>query len=256
MVDRSPELDQLATALSAAQAEFSAIPKEQDNQFYSSKYADLASVVTAAAPIITKHGLSVTQWIGSNGAGDTLTTYLLHSSGQFIAGEAPLHLVNSKGEPWVAPQGQGSAVTYARRYAYMAALGLVAEEDDDGNAASQPPPAGGAPATQAPPPSGGAPPAQASAVETVTDKQAKMLYARSRHLQRLDLDKMLMAVGARNLDDVPRNRVDELLQMFETGHAPAPPPDVPIDTEGLPDPQEPPPDWTPGEPTPDDDIPF
>jgi hypothetical protein len=34
------------------------------------------------------------------------------------------------------PQGQGSAITYARRYALMAVLGLVADEDDDGNKAS------------------------------------------------------------------------------------------------------------------------
>ena len=39
------------------------------------------------------------------------------------------------------PQGQGSAVTYARRYSYCAALGIVADEDDDGQAASQPAPA-------------------------------------------------------------------------------------------------------------------
>src|SRR6185437_2346540 len=37
------------------------------------------------------------------------------------------------------PQGQGSAITYMRRYAYLASLGLVTAEDDDGNAASQQP---------------------------------------------------------------------------------------------------------------------
>ena len=36
------------------------------------------------------------------------------------------------------PQGQGSAITYARRYALMAMLALVADEDDDANAASKP----------------------------------------------------------------------------------------------------------------------
>jgi len=35
------------------------------------------------------------------------------------------------------PQAQGSAVTYARRYAYMSVLGLVADEDDDGQRATQ-----------------------------------------------------------------------------------------------------------------------
>lgn len=34
------------------------------------------------------------------------------------------------------PQGQGSAITYARRYALMSILGLVADEDDDGSEAT------------------------------------------------------------------------------------------------------------------------
>lgn len=36
------------------------------------------------------------------------------------------------------PQGVGSAITYARRYALGCMTGVVTEEDDDGNAASQP----------------------------------------------------------------------------------------------------------------------
>jgi hypothetical protein len=36
------------------------------------------------------------------------------------------------------PQGMGSAITYARRYALGCMTGLVTEEDDDGNNASQP----------------------------------------------------------------------------------------------------------------------
>jgi hypothetical protein len=59
---------------------------------------------------------------------------LLHKSGQFIADTALLHLVKDD------PQAHGSAMTYLRRYSYMAILGLVADEDDDGNAASQPKP--------------------------------------------------------------------------------------------------------------------
>jgi hypothetical protein len=34
------------------------------------------------------------------------------------------------------PQGQGSAITYARRYALCAVLNLVGDDDDDGNGAS------------------------------------------------------------------------------------------------------------------------
>ena len=130
MREHSEQLDQLATALASAQAEFTAIPKTETNPFFKSKYAGLPSVVEAASPILTKHGLSVSQHLGCDETGDTLTTWLLHKSGQFIASTMRLHL--SKQDA----QGQGSATTYARRYAYMGVLGLVADEDDDGNRAS------------------------------------------------------------------------------------------------------------------------
>ena len=125
----SEALDQLAAALSAAQAEFSAVPKESVNPFFKSNYAALPDVVKHATPVLTKQGLSDSQFIDEE---DTLTTILLHQSGQWISATAKLHLVKDD------PQAAGSAVTYMRRYAYMAVLGLVADTDDDGNAASQP----------------------------------------------------------------------------------------------------------------------
>jgi len=139
-VPRSNEINELAAALVAAQAEFSAVPKGSNNPFFKSKYAALPDVVASASPVLAKHGLAVTQGISfqqgfsdnANVLHDTLTTTLIHKSGQWIQSEMPLHL------PKQDPQGQGSAVTYARRYAYMAILGLVADDDDDGNAASRP----------------------------------------------------------------------------------------------------------------------
>jgi hypothetical protein len=131
----SNEINEIATALVAAQAEFSAVPKGSVNPFFKSKYAALPDVVAHAAPILAKHGLAVTQSITYIIAGDTifdaLKTALIHKSGQYIENEMLLHL------PKQDPQGQGSAVTYARRYSYMAILGLVADDDDDGNAASK-----------------------------------------------------------------------------------------------------------------------
>lgn len=133
----SNEINELAAALVAAQAEFSAVPKGSNNPFFKSKYAALPDVVASASPVLAKHGLAVTQSISfqlvpGGTCVDTLTTTLLHKSGQFIENEMVLHL------PKQDPQGQGSAVTYARRYSYMAILGLVADDDDDGNAASRP----------------------------------------------------------------------------------------------------------------------
>ena len=132
MSEHSPELNELAAALSRAQGEFPAIPKTADNPFFKSKFADLPTVVEAASPILAKHGLSVSQTLGYSDGVDTLTTYLLHSSGQFMADTMRLHLVKTD------PQGHGSATTYARRYSYMSVLGLVADEDDDGNKANTP----------------------------------------------------------------------------------------------------------------------
>jgi hypothetical protein len=131
--EHSDQLDALAAALSEAQAEFTAIPKTETNPFFKSKFAGLPQVVKAASPILTKHGLSVTQHIGYDDRGDTLATWLLHKSGQFICDTMRLHSAPAKGLSEV--QGQGSATTYSRRYAYMAVLGLVADEDDDGQTA-------------------------------------------------------------------------------------------------------------------------
>ena len=128
---RSTKIDLLATALCAAQAEFTAVEKNSENPFFSSRYADLAAAVKMATPIVTRHGLAVSQLIGFDEKGETLTTWLLHKSGQFLCQPMRLRLVKADS------QSQGSATTYARRYSYMAVLGLVADEDDDGNAAQK-----------------------------------------------------------------------------------------------------------------------
>ena len=125
--------EDLYKALIAAQGEFEAVAKDSDNPFFNSHYASLFAVVKAATPILQKHGLAVTQLISWDTIDqDLLITRLVHESGQSIETTSRLHLTKQD------PQGHGSAVTYMRRYAYMAILGLVADEDDDGNAASAP----------------------------------------------------------------------------------------------------------------------
>lgn len=129
-MNHSEALDLLANALSAAQGQFQAVSKDAANPFFKSRYASLPAVVEAASPILAANGLSVSQLLGHGVHGDTLTTVLLHKSGQYLADT--MHLRPVKNDP----QAQGSATTYGRRYAYMAVLGLVADEDDDGNAGS------------------------------------------------------------------------------------------------------------------------
>lgn len=122
-------INELAAALSKAQAEIIGAKKDANNNFFKTPYADLASVWDACRQPLTKNGLSVTQTtdVSENGVMILVTT-LLHSSGQHIQGRYPIQPVKND------PQGLGSAITYARRYALQAIVG-VAPTDDDGEAA-------------------------------------------------------------------------------------------------------------------------
>jgi hypothetical protein len=115
----------LFKALAAAQAEMESAKKDAANPFFKSKYADLAEVVRVSK-VIHKHGLSVMQMpVGKN----ELVTILAHESGEYIKSCYEMTPVKND------PQGVGSCITYQRRYALQAILGIPAE-DDDGNAAS------------------------------------------------------------------------------------------------------------------------
>lgn len=127
----SAAIAELATALAKAQSEMEGAAKDTANPFFKSKYADLQSVWTACRKALTKNGLAVAQVAGGDGVTVTVTTLLTHSSGQWLRGE--LTMTPTKNDP----QGIGSCITYARRYALASMVG-VAPEDDDGNAASQP----------------------------------------------------------------------------------------------------------------------
>lgn len=123
---------EIAKALNAFQAELVTVAKDADNPFFRSKYADLASIMKATQPVLTKHGLAVVQLPSTTADGKpALTTIVMHTSGDSIESTVPLILAKQD------PQGLGSAITYMRRYAYAAALQIVIDEDDDGNSAVQ-----------------------------------------------------------------------------------------------------------------------
>lgn len=132
---QSEKIDELAKALIAAQSQLQPAKKDSVNPHFRSGYASLQSVFDAARPALAPQGLAVSQGFtnGTNGETVTVTTTLLHSSGQWM--RSALTMKPSKADP----QGIGSAITYARRYSLAAILGIVVDEDDDGNAASQKP---------------------------------------------------------------------------------------------------------------------
>lgn len=125
---KSETINELATALSKAQGEMSAAKKDTTNPFFKSKYADLSSVWEAARGPLSKNGLSVVQTTNpTDGKSVELVTALLHSSGQWITGT--MVMIPTKQDP----QGLGSCITYMRRYALSAILG-ISQDDDDANA--------------------------------------------------------------------------------------------------------------------------
>ena len=123
---QSESITDLATALCLAQAEMGGAIKDSNNPFFKSSYADLTSVIKVIKEPFAKWGLSFVQLpvtsAGGNGVG--VSTMLMHKSGQWLQGEYLLPMDK------VTPQGAGSAITYARRYALQALVGIPSVDDD------------------------------------------------------------------------------------------------------------------------------
>jgi len=126
------DIGPLAAALAKAQATFPTIPRDKEVTVkmktggeYKFKYAPLDTILAAVRGPLSANGLAIVQMLD----GDGLVTLLLHESGARLEGRVRLHEADNV-------QGLGSEITYLRRYAIQAMLGLAAEEDDDGNRAS------------------------------------------------------------------------------------------------------------------------
>jgi hypothetical protein len=131
----STTVGKLAAALASAQAEMSPAKKNATNPHFRSTYADLASLHEASRAALGKHGLAVVQLPGRRDDGTTtVTTLLMHASGEFVGDESGVRLSAE------TAQAAGSVISYLRRYGYAAVLGL-SSEDDDGAAASAAQPA-------------------------------------------------------------------------------------------------------------------
>ncbi len=127
----SEHIDQIAMALAAAQAEIQNPAKDATNPHFKSTYADLPSGLKAIRPALSKHGIAVLQMTRMDGECMYLDTRLAHKSGQWIGSSYYVARFPVK------HQEAGSALTYARRYALFALVGIAGDDDDDdGNAAS------------------------------------------------------------------------------------------------------------------------
>lgn len=128
----SPAIEKLAAALAAAQAEMEPAVKGKANPAFKSKYADLDACWKSMRGPLAKHGLSLAQMPSAEGQIVTVTTLLMHTSGQWLLSRLTVRATASD------PQKIGTAITYARRYA-LGIVGVTADEDDDANSHSNDP---------------------------------------------------------------------------------------------------------------------
>jgi hypothetical protein len=102
--------------------------KDSTNPHFKTAYADLASVWDACRAPLANAGLSVVQLVSSDATHAIIETILAHSSGEWVSSLLAVPLTKADA------QGLGSAITYGRRYALAAIVG-VCPADDDGEAA-------------------------------------------------------------------------------------------------------------------------
>jgi hypothetical protein len=125
-MEKSESIKELASALCKAQSVLSKAIKDSSNPHFRSKFANLESVWDAARSPLAENNLSVTQLLGSNPEGRAiLTTMLIHSSGEYLQSTVILPIVKP------GPQELGSCLTYSKRYALTALLGLAETSLDD-----------------------------------------------------------------------------------------------------------------------------
>lgn len=138
MHQSSERIGAIAAALARAQAELtnpektltavmrSPFPREDDRTF---RYASLASGLEIVRKTLSQQEIATIQTtrIEAATAQIHLTTLLAHSSGEWIASEWPVCAAKDV----EAPHRMGAALTYARRYALFALVGIAGEDDLD-----------------------------------------------------------------------------------------------------------------------------
>ena len=127
MINQSEQITNLAAALLKAQRDIGSALKKADNPYFKSKYADLGAVIDAVKGPLNDHGITFLQAVDCHEIGDhaVIDTILLHESGQYLSTRTPIFCSKTND-----PQAFGSGISYSKRYALQALLGLPTEDDD------------------------------------------------------------------------------------------------------------------------------
>lgn len=131
--ESSPSIDKLAKAFVAFRATCPNVDKDRDG--YNYKYATLGNIIAKSRDHLKKNGLAVMQFPIAEPKSLGVITVVMHESGQFIRARflMPIPSLSSTN----VTQDAGAAITYARRYALSAVLGIASDEDTDGNYGSK-----------------------------------------------------------------------------------------------------------------------
>lgn len=92
---------------------------------YSYEYAPLQNWIGSMRKLLSKHGLLITQTAEGGSKEIAIVTQLSHVAGGWIRGQLCMSPTDA------SPQGTGTMITYARRYALMSILGIAADDDTD-----------------------------------------------------------------------------------------------------------------------------
>lgn len=127
--EHTEHVQDLMEALARAQAHMKNPIADSTNPHLRARYPSLAVVRDAVMPALAAEGIALTQLpITSDTHGGCVT--ILWCKDQYL--KSTLRLPVTKADP----QGYGSAITYARRYALLAICNIASDDDDDGEKAT------------------------------------------------------------------------------------------------------------------------
>lgn len=125
----------LFKAMIEAAPEVQAISKSK--QAYGYKYATLDSLIDMLRGSLPKHGLWFTQSPSTGDGRISLTTRVLHVSGEWIEDTIEIQSDSALSGKVNEVQKAGAAITYLRRYTLSSIFGVASDEDVDGNVTTQ-----------------------------------------------------------------------------------------------------------------------
>ncbi len=130
-MNQSPSIASLAAALAKANLVIGPAAKASINQDFGSRYADIAATIEACKKPLAEHGISVLQPVSGGPLEYSITTMLLHESGEWMSEDLKFAALNG-----VHPTT--GLVTSWSRYALRGILNIPCADDDGNGAMAKP----------------------------------------------------------------------------------------------------------------------